>query len=354
MAHPGIAWRALSWLTKANGPVGIALRELLRNIPWFIQFLRTGRPQAWGTAYTGLHDLNARCVWLYRDMLGDTQWHRLFRPTGALHVWRDPSPGTFDKLVEELRLAHGVAFDRLDAAELRNLEPGLSTQYQRGIFFPGSGSVTSPLELVRAIAERAVAKGAAIQTAQVKTVTTNIDGVTLQTTAGPHLCDVVVIAAGIASRDLGRSLGISISLASERGYHVTIPGVTGVIGRPVVDTASAFVATPLGEGLRIAGIAEFDAPDAPPNDRRSAQLLACAHEMLPDLRAMEVSNWMGVRPSTPDSLPIIGSHPDHENVLFATGHGHMGISGAPMTAALVCDLVARRAPQLSCAPYRLR
>ncbi|MET2832883.1 FAD-dependent oxidoreductase [Mesorhizobium shangrilense] len=63
---------------------------------------------------------------------------------------------------------------------------------------------------------------------------------------------------------------------------------------------------------------------------------------------------MGVRPSTTDSLPIIGPHPDHATILFATGHGHMGISGAPTTAAIVSDLVAGRRPRRPCAPYRVR
>ncbi|RUX06249.1 FAD-binding oxidoreductase, partial [Mesorhizobium sp. M2A.F.Ca.ET.037.01.1.1] len=150
------------------------------------------------------------------------------------------------------------------------------------------------------------------------------------------------------------SMGISLSLTSERGYHITMPGISGAISRPVTDAESAFVATPLAEGLRIVGIAEFDAPDAPPDERQSEKLLACARTMLPDILVSKVSRWMGVRPSTPDSLPIIGPHPEHPAVLFATGHGHLGVSGAPMTAALISDLIACRAPRVSCAPYRLR
>ncbi|TIW16891.1 MAG: FAD-binding oxidoreductase, partial [Mesorhizobium sp.] len=257
-------------------------------------------------------------------------------------------------LVDRLRAERGVAFEKLKSDEVRELEPGLSRDYQRGIFFPGAGNVTSPLALVEGLMGRAAALGVAIRTARVLAIEPGIDEVTLQTNTGPHRCEVVVIAAGIASRDLGRSLGISLSVASERGYHITVPGISSVISRPVTDTASAFVATPLEEGLRIVGIAEFDTPDAPCDPKQSNKLVAYAHTMLPDLRVGEVNHWMGVRPSTPDSLPIIGPHPDHTNILFATGHGHMGISGAPMTAAIICDLVAARTPRRSCAPYRVR
>ncbi|KLK89602.1 FAD-dependent oxidoreductase, partial [Microvirga vignae] len=254
MAHPGVIWRALRWLADTNGPVRLAPRELPRTLPWLVRFLRTGRPEAWEAAYTALYTLNAPCAELYRDMLGDTDWKRLFRPNGALHVWRDPSPGALDELTARLRAKHGVAFEKLNAEELRELEPSLSRDYRRGIYFPGSGSVTSPVGLVEGLMERAAALGVATRTARVEAIEPGTDGVTLRTSTGPHRCDAVVIAAGIASRDLARSLGISLSLASERGYHVTLPGLSGAVSRPVTDAASAFVATPLDEGLRIVGI----------------------------------------------------------------------------------------------------
>ncbi|ESY15375.1 FAD-dependent oxidoreductase [Mesorhizobium sp. LNJC394B00] len=354
MAHPGVLWRALRWLVDTNGPVRLAPSELPRILPWLVRFLRTGHRDVWEAAYVALHALHAPCAELYRDMLGDTEWKRVFRPNGALHVSRDVSPGALDGHIDRLRTAHGVAFERLNAAELRELEPCLSRDYQRGIFFPSGGHVTSPLGLVKGLMERGAALGVTIRTARVLAIEPGIDEVTLQTNTGPHRCDIVVIAAGIASRDLARSLGISLSMASERGYHITMPGISSVISRPVTDAASAFVATPLEEGLRIVGIAEFDAPDAPRDPNQRNKLVAYAHAMLPNLRVGEVSHWMGVRPSTPDSLPIIGPHPERPSILFATGHGHMGISGAPMTAAIICDLVAGRTPRRSCAPYRVR
>ncbi|MFA1624873.1 NAD(P)/FAD-dependent oxidoreductase [Rhizobium mongolense] len=354
MAHPGVTWRALRWLFDGNGPVRLDSRELPRTIPWLARFLRTGQPKAWEAAYAALHALNAPCATLYRDMLGDTDWQRLFRPNGALHVWRDSSLGKLDKLVDGLRSSHGVSFERVDAQQLRELEPDLAQDYQRGIFFPDSGHVNSPPALVEGLMDRATAMGVSIQAARALSIEPGTDGLTLHTSTGPHRCDAVVISAGIASRDLARSLGISLSLASERGYHITMPGVSGAISRPVTDAASAFVATPLHEGLRIVGIAEFAAPEAPRDERQSSKLQACARMMLPNLSINKVTDWMGVRPSTPDSLPIIGPHPKHANILFATGHGHMGISGAPMTAAIISDLVAGRTPRLSCAPYRVR
>ncbi|PWJ88137.1 glycine/D-amino acid oxidase-like deaminating enzyme [Mesorhizobium loti] len=354
MAYPGVMRQAMRWLTDKNGPVRLAPRELPRTFPWLLRFLSTGRLENWRPAYDALHALNAQCAGLYKDMLGEVGWNRHFRPNGALHVYRVDSLGPLDHIVDSMRNEKGVRFQRISFDEVLELEPQLSRSYRRGIFFPDSGHVTSPLGLVQGLMDRAASLGATIQAAAVVAIDPEADRVKLRTHSGVHGFDSVVIAAGIASRDLGRSLGVTLSLASERGYHITMPGAESAISRPVTDAASAIVATPLGEGLRIVGIAEFEAPDAAPTKGQNRKLRVSAQAMLPDLAVGQVTEWMGVRPSTPDSLPIIDRHPRYASVFFATGHGHMGISGAPMTAALISDLLAARTPRLSCTPYRLR
>lgn len=355
MSYPGVMRQALRWLFDTNGPVRLAPRELPRTFPWLLRFLSTGgQLKNWQTAYDALHALNAQCAGLYRDMLGEPDWNRHFRPNGALHVFRDEALGPLDQIVDGMRSGKGVRFQRISADQVYELEPQLSRIYRRGIFFPDSGHVTSPVALVQALMNRAFALGASVETACVLAVEPGTDRVTLRARSGAQSFDAVVVAAGIASRDIARSLGVTLPLASERGYHITMPDVANAISRPVTDAASAFVATPLSDGLRIVGIAEFDAPDAAPDKGQSRKLLASARAMLPELSVHRVSEWMGVRPSTPDSLPLIDRHPSHHSVFFATGHGHLGISGAPMTAALISDLIAARAPRLSCTPYRLR
>jgi D-amino-acid dehydrogenase len=286
--------------------------------------------------------------------MGDQDWKRVFRPVGALHVYRDAAPGALDEQIARLRHSHKAAFETVSAGEIRDLEPRLSKEYRRGIYFPGSGYVDSPLTLVETLMGRAAALGVTTEAARVLGVQPADAGVDLRTGNGARRFDAVVISAGIASRDLAEPLGVSLPLASERGYHVAFPGISGAIKRPVTDTGSAFVATPLADELRIVGIAEFDKADAPANDSQSEKLLACARAMMPGIEIGKVQRWMGVRPSTPDSLPIIAAHPRHSGILFATGHGHLGISGGPMTAALVADLVAGRPPRLPISPYRLR
>lgn len=143
-------------------------------------------------------------------------------------------------------------------------------------------------------------------------------------------------------------------MTSERGYNVTFPEISTGVNRPVTDAQSAVVATPVAEGLRIVGIVDFDVHDADPDLRQTDKLIEKARKMFPDFEFDTVTRWMGVRPSMPDSLPVIDRHPHFNNLIFATGHGHMGISGAPMTAALVSDLIAGRSTRIDTERFKLR
>ena len=97
--------------------------------------------------------------------------------------------------------------------------------------------------------------------------------------------------------------------------------------------------TPLEEGLRLAGTAEFARLDAKPDYRRAQVLLQHAKRYFPGLNDASVEEWMGQRPMTSDSVPVISTSPRHDNVFYAFGHGHYGLTQGPTTGRLIVDLV---------------
>jgi len=117
-----------------------------------------------------------------------------------------------------------------------------------------------------------------------------------------------------------------------------------------------FAITPMEHGLRISGTVEITSADAPMDERRPRAMLAHAKRMYPALNDREATFWMGNRPSTPDGLPIIDRASRTRNVILAFGHGHFGLSGAPMTAELVAYLLSEAgksgSPPIKPAPYR--
>jgi D-amino-acid dehydrogenase len=106
------------------------------------------------------------------------------------------------------------------------------------------------------------------------------------------------------------------------------------------------------DGLRFAGTVEFAGLDAPPDFRRAEALIELARGMFPALAHGDVSQWMGHRPTLPDSLPVIGAAPGHPGLLFAFGHGHHGMTGASTTGTIIASLVSGRQPPIDLAPYR--
>ncbi len=113
-----------------------------------------------------------------------------------------------------------------------------------------------------------------------------------------------------------------------------------------------FIATPMAMGLRLAGTVELASLDAPPDYRRARALLEHGRRLFPGLDGDGASEWMGCRPSLPDSLPVIGRAPGFSNVYFAFGHGHLGLTQGAVTGELIAALVAGRPPAIDLAPYR--
>jgi D-amino-acid dehydrogenase len=163
--------------------------------------------------------------------------------------------------------------------------------------------------------------------------------------------DRVVVAAGAWSAALAKSVGDPVLLESERGYNTTIaaPGIR--LGRQVTFAEAKFVASPLDPGLRIGGAAEFAGLVAPANLARSKALAKLAKRYLPGLETAGGTAWMGQRPSTPDSLPVLGPSPRAPAVLYAFGHGHLGLTQAATTGRITGDLLAGRDPGMAVAPY---
>ena len=163
--------------------------------------------------------------------------------------------------------------------------------------------------------------------------------------------DVVVVAAGVWSKPLVAGLGYPVPLVAQRGYHVTFTNPGVALGRVVLPLAHAATIVPMAMGIRIGGTVEFAGDGAPPNSKRAAALSRHAKATIPALNVGEHTTWMGERPCTPDSLPVLCRAPRHPAVLFAFGHGHQGIIGAPKTAEVIADLVAERPPRLDIAPF---
>ena len=177
----------------------------------------------------------------------------------------------------------------------------------------------------------------------------------LRTERGELAADAAIVCAGAWSKPLAASLGDRVPLETERGYHLMIRDPEVMPRIPVADADGKFVATPMDTGLRFAGTVGLAGLAAPPDWRRARILLEQGRRMLPGLATdhpeERLSVWMGHRPSLPDSLPALGRSRASPEVIYAFGHGHIGMTAAPMTGRIVADLVAGRRPSIDIAPF---
>ena len=161
-----------------------------------------------------------------------------------------------------------------------------------------------------------------------------------------------MVALGPWSTDLLAPLGYRLPVIRERGYHLHLaPRHNEPLGRPCLDAEGAYVVTPMRAGLRLTTGIEFSAADAPPTPVQLDSVLPLAREAFPTAGPAEPEPWLGARPGTPDSLPVIGRAPRHPNLWFAFGHASIGFALGPTTGRLIAEMMGSEDPLVDPAPF---
>jgi glycine/D-amino acid oxidase-like deaminating enzyme len=357
MSMPGMLKDVPRWLLAAEGPLSIRWRYLPSIAPWLVQFLRSGSPEKVAAQAKALRTLLGPTVELMQSLAREAGAEDLIQHDGHLYAYRTEKGFLKDQRGWTLRRENGVSFHVLDQRSLRDFDPSLSTEFVRGVFIAENGHTINPPKLVKRLVEAALRNGAVIvrsSATQVATIGSAACGV--RTAAGELVeGECVVIAAGAHSRPLADDMGDRVPLDTERGYHLMLAGSNARPRVPTTDAEGKYVATPMEDGLRLAGTVELGGLDLPPDWRRVRILLQQARKLLPGLKdghsEDRMTHWMGFRPSLPDSLPVIGKSAKSPNVFYAFGHGHVGMTGAPMTAKVVAELVSGEPPSIDVSPF---
>jgi D-amino-acid dehydrogenase len=348
---PGLLWRVPRWLCDPLGPLSIDPRHAPRLLPWLLRFLSAGRAAEVPRIAAALAALNARVYADLLPMLDATGLRPELHQVGALAVYTSSDAFARDREEWQLRRRFGVACEEISGDEARRLEPALAPIVRCAVRIPDWSHVSDPRRIHQGLLAWLRANGVTVETGMAADLSGTTPGRATLADGRQLDFDRLVIAAGAWSAALAAKVGDRVLLESERGYNTTIaePGVT--LHREVIFAEDKFVATPLSIGLRIGGAAEFAGLERAPNYRRSSALLALARRYLPQLSQDPGTPWMGHRPATPDSLPVIGPSPRRPDVFYAFGHGHVGLTQSATTGRLIADLVAGRTPPVDLAPY---
>ncbi|HJS34223.1 MAG TPA: FAD-dependent oxidoreductase [Pseudoxanthomonas sp.] len=349
---PGIVMKALRMLANPLAPLKLDWGVSPSYARWLLQFLDQGRMQHVLPIIDALSAINtaSRAAWLE---LGERiRAQDLIAHTGYLHVYSEEASFAKGEWERGLMRDRGVAFDVLDAGQLRELEPGIGAGFQRAVFQRESLAMRDPGDFCRRLFNHLSARGATPLIASVSAIIRQDGGYRLDTDRGAVHAGRVVVAAGAWSNALLRPFGMKIPVIPARGYHLMYPQTDVIVRRPTLWAERYMVVSPMQAGIRMTSIKELTALGRDPHYHLIRRLDPEARKLFPGITAERVSEWAGNRPCTPDSLPIIDRVPG-EDIFVATGHGHLGLTQGPVTGRLLDQMMAGEATDIPLAPYGL-
>lgn len=352
IALPGMLRKVPGWLLDPMGPLVVRPGYLPRATPWLLRWIRAGRMERVLAISDAMRALNGQALAAWRDLLGAADYAEFVRETGQVQLWDEAEETPGAAVERALRERHGIRAEVLGAEEIRRIFPGIAPHVSRGVLIPGNGHTVNPARMVRRLGEHLLAAGGRILAERaMKLIPREGGGWRVMTNTANHEAEAVVVAGGAWSRGLLDPLGVRVPLETERGYHLTLPAPSVMPALPILYKSRSFGLTPMEEGLRAAGTVEIAGLEAAPDERRAERLLDLLRGLFPGLSGGTPRLWMGFRPSTPDSLPVLGPVRAHPGLHLCFGHGHFGMTGGPPGGKLVAATILGERPAIAPAPY---
>ncbi len=355
--NPGVYRKLPGWLLDPLGPLTIRWSYLPKALPWFMAAARNTLPDRMKSITAARADLAPRVVSDFETLLKAAGHHSLMVYQDTLKLYDTPAQFNGDAHERAVKKSFGFECQTFTGDECRDMEPAIAKTVVHGAFHGGWYFVKNPERVVKSIAEQVVRNGGEIIADDVSVVH-SADGKATRLSLkqrGEFPIDRLVVCAGAYSHLLAQQLGEKVLLEAERGYHMVLPNSGISLSRSLTYARTPGAATPMDMGLRLAGTDEFAGLDAAPNWARADALWQVFKRVLPGLNAPDAATtrWMGRRPGTPDSLPVIGPSKRASNVWYGFGHGHMGLTWGPSTGRLISELMTGIKSNIDLSPFRV-
>lgn len=334
-------------LFDRDSPLAIRHSAILALMPWLLRFAWQSLPGNAARNAGVIAALLADSLSAWRDVAAEIGAENLLRQNGCLYLY--DSPAAFAGAARDIavRKRFGIAQEPLSPEDVRRIEPALPPFEGGGVLFPEAVNLTDPAAMMRRLTEAVKAAGVEIIRTAATAIARETGAVHVSCADGRRRrARSVIVAAGAYSRRFAVQAGDPVPLDTERGYHVEYDMETSPLSRPVCPTSGGFYLVPMAGRLRVAGTVELGGLAAPLNPRRTALLERGAKAVFPHLGKPD-RQWLGFRPSTPDSIPVIGASKHGNDIIYAFGHGHLGLTLAPITARLVQSILAGQSPSVS-------
>lgn len=350
---PGMVVDTVKWMLRRDSPVYIKPTAVPSMARWLMQFWRHCNEQDHAAGLAAVSNLNRHTIALFDAVKADGIDFEMHE-SGLLCAFATQAGYERTKRgLQAIDDAIGLPFEEIKGASLMAKEHNLIKEVVGAIYIPGERHVR-PETLNAGLVDWLSRSGVEILTGvEVTGVTRDGLAVTgVQTSAGHFEAETVLLAAGAWSGQLAWDLGFSLPMQPGKGYTITVESPETKLKGPVYFPEKKIVASPFEGALRVGGTMELSGFDTDIDRRRIAAIRRGAEAFLPGCFAGErATEWAGMRPMTPDGLPVIGRAPNFDNLYVATGHAMLGVTLGPATAAAAADLVLSGHTGIPIAPF---
>jgi D-amino-acid dehydrogenase len=345
-------WKSIpNYLLNPNAPFFLKWGYLPRLAPWLAKFLAKANDADARKISENLRPILCDAVDQHKSLARGTGVDKWIADSKFSYAYKTRQDFKDDAFSWEMKALAGFTPAVLTGDAVREEEPILGPAFQCLAVLEGHGHITNPGQYIQELTDYFVASGGKFIETEVrdfKKVGERI--VAVETTDGTIDCDYAVLTAGIWSKDLMAKLGLKVPLETERGYHVIYENPSEMPRNPMMITTGKFGVNPMETGLRCAGTVELGDHHADPSKQPLHLIRKYAKEAFPNLTYSGTQEWMGFRPSTPDSLPLIGEL-GNSGIYLGFGHQHVGLTAGPKTGRLIAQIIDGNLPNIDMAAY---
>ncbi len=343
---PGLLFKAPRMLLDPNQPLFLKWSYLPRILPWLVKFLKKANTKDMNHIVSELHKVMYDSVDQHLALAKGTAAERFIQPYSYVHGFTNKAHFKKDEKYFNILRRHGYELIEMQPDEIADFDPALKDKFGYAIRSASDGKITDTGAYIHALADDFESKGGKIIVGEVSEMVLEkgwatgvrfVDGMVMDS-------DQIVISSGAWSANLTKKLGLNIPLETERGYHLEFVNPNIELKSPVMVTTGKFGMNSMEGRLRCAGIVELGGLEAKPSRAPFELLKKQVHALFPELEYDEVKEWMGHRPSTPDSLPLIGAFENTANVWAGFGHQHLGLTGGPKTGRWLAQMISGKKP----------
>lgn len=353
LAAPGAITQGLKWIFNPESPFYIQPRLNLDLIRWLWKFRAAANEQRMKQSLPIICKLSGESVSLYEDLISKEDLRCNFAHVGTLTLYR--SKDGFKGGEEEARLLaqHGISSQSLNSSQIREIEPSAREDIAGGILHQDDAHI-KPDEFVHGLASRFQEQGGVIET---NTAVTGFDVSghkvnVVNTARDKYHVKQVILATGAWSANLVHDLGIRLPIQPAKGYSITFERPDEAPHIPIMLGEAKVGVTPMGKFLRLAGTLELSGLNLDISNRRVTAVVQAPQQYLSvNMSSLSSQIWCGMRPLSPDGLPMIGMIDSMKNVIVATGHSMTGMTLGPATGKLVTQIANGDHPIMDPAPF---